>query len=99
MDKEQFLSSITEIGSLEDIAEVRAKLTELSDDVSNIFDLNSEVSEKVTKLEEDNEKLRSANMQLFLKVGSQKKPEDITPDPKPEPRSFKNLFNEKGEII
>lgn len=99
MDKESFLNSITEIGSLEDIVEVRTKLSELSDEVTNIFDLNSEVSEKVTKLEQDNEKLRSANMQLFLKVGGQKKPEDIIDDKKAEPRSFKNLFNEKGEII
>lgn len=98
MDKENFLSSITEIGSLEDIVEVRTRLAELSDEVANIFDQNSELSESNRKFEEDNEKLRSANMQLFLKVGGQKKPEDIV-DPKPEPRSFKNLFNEKGEII
>lgn len=98
MDKENFLSSITEIGSLEDIVEVRTRLAELSDDVTNIFDLNSELSAQNKQYEEDNEKLRSANMQLFLKVGGQKKPEDL-PEPKPEPRSFKNLFNEKGEII
>lgn len=98
MNKEDFLSSITDIGSLEDMTEVRTKLTELSDEVASVFDLNSELSEKNTKLDEDNEKLRSANMQLFLKVGGQKKPEDLGEEPK-EKKSFKNLFNEKGEIV
>ena len=97
MDRETFLNSITDIGTLEDITEVRAKLSELSDEVLNVIDLNSELSESKTKLEQDNEKLRATNMQLFLKVGEQKKPDDLE-KPK-ERRSFKNLFNEKGEII
>lgn len=99
MNKNEFLSSITEIGSLEDIVEVRTRLSELSDEVSNIFELNSELSEQNQNYIEDNEKLRAANMQLFLKVGEKKTPEDTKGDVKPEPLSFKNLFNEKGEII
>ena len=99
MDKDTFLNSITEIGSLEDIVEVRTRLAELSEDVSNTFDLNTDLSAQVQTLTDDNEKLRSANMQLFLKVGNPKKSEDIIDTEKAEPRSFKNLFNEKGEII
>lgn len=97
MDKSAFLSSITEIGSLEDIVEVRAKLTELADDVSNIFDSNSELSEQNKKYIEDNEKLRSANMQLFLKVGEPNKKVDDLGEPKPEriEKSFEELYNEK----
>lgn len=97
MDKAAFLSSITEIGSLEDIVEVRTRLTELSDSVSDIFDQNSQLSEQNQKFVEDNEKLRSANMQLFLKVGEPKKQDDDLGDPKP-PRiekSFEELYNEK----
>lgn len=99
MDRETFLNSITDIGTLEDITEVRAKLSELSDDVLNVIDLNSELSESKTKLEQDNEKLRATNMQLFLKVGEQKKPDDLEIEKPKERRSFKNLFNDKGEII
>lgn len=99
MDKETFLSTITEIGTLEDMVEVRTKLSELSDTVSDIFDQNTELAKNNNEIKEDNEKLRSANMQLFLKVGGQKKPEDMAQDKPPERKSFKNLFNEKGEII
>lgn len=96
MDKQSFLSSITEIGSLEDIVEVRTRLAELSDNVSDIFDQNSQFSEQNQKLVDDNEKLRSANMQLFLKVGEPKTKDDDSGDPKP-PRiekTFEELYNE-----
>lgn len=97
MDKNEFLNSITEIGSLEDIVEVRTKLSELSDNVVNIFDTNSELSASNKKFEEDNEKLRSANMQLFLKVGEPNKKVDDLGEPKPEriEKSFEELYNEK----
>lgn len=97
LDKNGFNEKITEIGSLEDIVGVRTMLAELSESVSDIFDLNSELSEKTKKFEEENEKLRSANMQLFLKVGEPKKPEDVIETPKPEriEKSFEELYNEK----
>ena len=99
MEKSEFLSAITEIGSLEDIVEVRTKLSELSDNVSNIFDENSQLSESNRRFEEDNEKLRSANMQLFLKVGEPNKKVDDLGDPKQPERieeSFEELYNKKG---
>ena len=97
MDKQEFLNAITEIGSLEDVVEVRTRLSELSDNVTNIFDLNSELSESNKKYEEDNEKLRDANMKLFLKVGDSNKKVDDLGDPKPEriEKSFEELYNEK----
>lgn len=97
MDKKEFLSSITEIGSLEDIVEVRTRLSELSDSVSEVFDQNSELSQQNQQYVDDNEKLRSANMKLFLKVGEQKEPEEIIEPPKPEriEKSFEELYNEK----
>ena len=51
------------------------------------------------------EKLRSANMQLFLRVGENKTPGQINEDKTgvkdevpPEPRRFENLFDEKGGL-
>lgn len=105
MDKEKFLQAITEIGTCEDEVERRTKLTELSEGVVNIFDSNSRLESENTKYQEDNEKLREANMQLFLRVGSNKTEEELKEDKtgikkeeeKP-PRKFSELFDEKGNL-
>lgn len=99
MTKEEFLQEITAIGSCEDLVEVRSKLTDLSDSVSNIFDTSENLQVGYNSLKEENESLRSANMKLFLKIGdTNKKPEDQGGEPK-EKRSFDKLFNEKGELM
>lgn len=103
MDKDSFLERIKEIGTTEDIVELRTKLTELSDEVGTVFDTNNDLMEKNKKYEEDNEKLRSANMQLFLRVGSDKSEKEILhdktgEDPKSEPRKFEDLFDDKGNL-
>lgn len=105
MKKEEFLNQVTEIGKLDDVVQMRTKLTELSDSVSNVFDemetdkttittLNSTIEQNKTDLED----LRKANMQLFLRVGEQKSPEkqkeDSTgiKDPESNKRKFEDLF-------
>lgn len=105
MDKETFLQAITDIGTCEDEVERRTKLTELSEEVVNIFDSNSKLESENTKYQEDNEKLREANMQLFLRVGSNKTEEELKEDKTgikeeevKEPRKFKDLFDEKGNL-
>ena len=98
MTKEEFLAKVTEIGTCEDLVEVRTKLTDLSDSVSDIFDTSESLTVSNNSLKEENESLRSANMKLFLKIGdTNKKPEDEISEPK-EKRSFEKLFNEKGEL-
>lgn len=101
MDKKAFLESITQIGTLEDIADVRTKLTELSDAVGGVFDDNESLTTANKQFEEDNEKLRAANMKLFLKVGEQKSPEEIqkgatglTPEEPEKKRSFDDLLKQ-----
>lgn len=104
MDKNQFLEMIKEIGTIEDEVERRTKLTELTDNVSSIFDSNVDLMEKNKKFEEDNEKLRSANMQLFLKVGANKTEKEVQEDQvgkveeEKEPRKFDDLFDDKGNL-
>lgn len=104
MDKNQFLEMVKQIGTIEDEVERRTKLTELSDSVSGIFDSNVELNEKVKNYEEDNEKLRSANMQLFLRVGANKTEKEIQDgkvgktDEEKEPRKFEDLFDDKGNL-
>lgn len=101
MDKDSFLEKIKQIGTLEDEVERRTALTELTDEVSGIFDTNNDLMEKNKKYEEDNEKLRQANMNLFLKVGTGKTEQDVrneNQEPEKEPRKFEDLFDEKGMI-
>ncbi len=101
MDKDSFLEKIKQIGTLEDEVERRTALTELTDEVSGIFDTNNTLMEQNKKYEEDNEKLRQANMDLFLKVGTGKTEQDVrneNQEPEKEPRKFEDLFDEKGMI-
>lgn len=104
MDKDKFLQAITEIGTCEDEVERRTKLTELSEGVVDIFDLNTQLKTKNTEYEESMEKLREANMQLFLRVGSNKTEEEVKEDKTgikeevKEPRKFSELFDEKGNL-
>ena len=104
MDKETFLQTIKDIGTCEDEVERRTKLTELSDGVVNIFDSNIELETKNKEYLEGMEKLREANMQLFLRVGSNKTEEEIKEEKTgikeeaKEPRKFSDLFDEKGNL-
>ena len=104
MKKEEFLEIVKEIGTIEDEVERRTKLTELTESVSTIFDVNTDLEEKNKKFEEDNEKLRSANMQLFLRVGANKTEKEIKEDQvgqaddDKEPRKFEDLFDDKGNL-
>lgn len=104
MDKNEFLEAIKQIGTEADDVQRRTMLTELSDKISGIFDSNTELMEKNKSFEEDNEKLRSANMQLFLRVGANKTEEEIQKNQvgesevDKEPRKFENLFDENGNL-
>lgn len=103
MDKKTFLEKIQEIGTCEDDVTRRSLLAEVNEGVSGVFDQNEELASSNSSLTEDNEKLRSANMDLFLQIGQPKSPEDLTKGstgltPPQEKRKFENLFNEKGEI-
>lgn len=104
MDKQAFLDKLTAIGVSEDEVERRTMLSELTDEVTRVYDENSTLTESNKTITEDNEKLRSANMQLFLRVGENKTPQEINEDKTGvkeqahEPRRFENLFNEKGGL-
>lgn len=104
MDKDEFLEIVNLIGTTEDETERREKLAQLKEDITSVFDNNSSLSDENNKFKEENEKLRSANMELFLRVGSNKSPQEIKKDQigdveeTPEPRKFSDLFNDKGGL-
>ena len=101
MDKAEFLNKIKEIGTCEDEATRRTLLTEISDDVSNVYDRAEKLETENQSYIDANERLREANMKLFLQVGEDRKPTEPTPEteePEAPKRKFEDLFNEKGDI-
>lgn len=86
----------------------QSKVTELLTSLSNDYVSTLGTIKDLEPLKEDNEKLRNANMQLFLQVGSVPKekqtPEEPTIEDKPpivektvDP--IAELFNDKGELM
>lgn len=101
MDKAEFLNKIKEIGTCEDEATRRTLLTEMGDDVSSVFDRVDSLTVENQSYIDANERLREANMKLFLQVGEDRQPADPNPNEEPpeQPkRKFEDLFNEKGDI-
>lgn len=104
MLKQDFLDKIQAIGTCEDDVERRTLLAELSDEGSKIFDDFEEVSASNKKYMEDNERIRAANMELFLQVGEKKNQQEINNNMtgiKEEPEQklkFEDLFDEKGGL-
>lgn len=98
MDKEQFNTLIKEIGTCEDDVKRRELLTQLQEGVEPNYDELTELKSKNEQLNVDNETLRSANMQLFLRVGDHKEKQKEKGFEEPEKRNFKDLFNDKGGI-
>lgn len=101
MDKDKFIEKIKEIGSLESDVDIRSALTELTDEVVPMFERNQTLEDENNKFKEDNEKLRSANMQLFLRVGSQTPAEaqkENTGVDEKKPRKFEDLFDSNGNL-
>lgn len=104
MSKDEFMAKIQEIGTCEDETQRRNLLSEVSGSVSEIFDDNDTLSKSNKQYEQDNETLRKANMDLWLKsTGNSEgskggEPEDKEPEDDEEKLEFKDLFNEKGEL-
>ncbi|MBO5738678.1 hypothetical protein J6R97_04995 [bacterium] len=106
MDKDTFLSKITEIGTCEDQAQRNSLLVGLSDDMGTVFDNFANTSSQITTLNEEINKykeditaLQRYNMELFKKIDAQKSQaeqiKDSTGIEQPESnnkRKFEDLF-------
>lgn len=108
MDKNKFLETITQIGTIEDDVERRTLLTNLSDEVSKVFDDKESLDKMISSLQDEvkttNEKLTKAqaeNYNLFKRIGTQKTGAEINSSStgvKDEPktkRSFDDLFKDE----
>ena len=98
MKPEEFKAKTAEIlANLDDQAKVSTILAELTEDYDTETATKADALTTAEKLTADNEKLRAANMSLFLKVGEQqpaeeeKKLEDTTP-------KYEDLFDADGNL-
>ena len=87
MDKDTFLSKITEIGTCEDELQRRTLLADVCDAVSAVYDENQThqttietLNNTITENNEKISKLNEANMNLFLRVGEQKSQSQVQMD-------------------
>lgn len=94
---EEFKAKTAEIlSNLTDQAKVSTILAELTEHNDEIVVDVTNATTTSTKLTSDNEKLRQANLDLFLKVGAEKKEETTKPDD--ETPKFEDLFDDKGNL-
>lgn len=98
MTKEEYTERLQAIGTEADETQRRALIASLIDDGGADYDSFATVTEERDRLRGDNETLREANMELFLRVGSKNKPDPKPGDPPKEKPKFEDLFNEKGGI-
>ena len=104
-NKEDFLTAVTAIGTCEDDVQRRELLASLQNETAELFDSHDTLTKSNANLTADNEKLRNANMSLFLQIGANKTPEQqqrdstgIESHENKAPRKFEDLFDEKGGI-
>lgn len=109
MNKEEFKNKITDIGKAEKVEDMRTKLTELQDEMNQVFDdietdktTISTLNSTIESNNKDLEDLRKANMQLFLKVGDTRTPEQqkeastgVKEEPEANKRKFEDLFKDE----
>lgn len=102
MERDEVIKLLKDIGTCEDDVQRREYLTSLTDTVESLYESTEKLTAHEKELAEDNEKLRAANMKLFLKVGSKTEEEadrDRTgKEEEKKPRRFEDLFNEKGGL-
>lgn len=98
MKPEEFNAKTQEIlSNLTDQAKVSTVLSELIEDYNTVTAETETARTTAEKLTADNEKLRQANMNLFLKVGETKKEEETKQDEDNKP-TFEDLFDENGNL-
>ena len=100
MKKSEISERIQSIGQAETIEDVRAQLATFQTEIETDYDGFEQATQQITTLEQANENLRQANMNLFLQVGqqTQKTTENKGTETPPAKREFKNLFDEKGGL-
>lgn len=100
MTKEEFNSRLTAIGTCADEVERRELLATLGEDVGKDYDDHAAAVADRDRLTSDNERLRDANMKMFVRLGDPEKPAptNTNHDNKKDKPRFEDLFNDKGGL-
>jgi hypothetical protein len=99
MKPEEFKAKTAEIlENLTDQAKVSEILAELKEDYDKEAAEKATFKTTVEKLTTDNEKLRQANMNLFLKVGDSKPADEQKKQPEDNIPKYEDLFDENGNL-
>lgn len=101
MKKSEFNERLQAIGALEDVSDIREQLIQLTEDAASDYDNLETLQTANASLTADNEKLRDANMKLFLRLGAEDNKSNQPKPAEPKPAAsldFKDLINEKGEL-
>lgn len=98
--QEDFNNAITDLGQCEDPITLRSMLVNLTNNVSELFQVNEDLSKANEDLTKKYREAQDHNMELFLQVNAQKSAVESEPpaEPPKEPRKFADLFDEKGNI-
>jgi len=86
------------LANLDNQATVTTTLAELIEHNTTLAAESKKAVETAEKMTKDNETLRQANLDLFLKVGTEKKEKKEIPPEEDEKPSFDDLFDEDGEL-
>ena len=102
MNKTDFISKLQAIGTCEDDVQRRTLLSELQTECETDYDRLANLETENAQLTADNEEVRKANMQLYLRTTT---PTTQTTDTNSgsegdndEPLKYENLFDEKGDL-
>lgn len=98
MKKEEFLDKLTQVGTLEDDAARRSLITELSGAAGTLFDDVDTLNDAKAKWTEERKTLQAYNMDLYLQVQNQNKPQEQVPETEKEPLKYEDLFDSNGDL-
>lgn len=100
MNFDEFTTTISNIGKLDKIEDVRSQLLELQQSVEADYTSLTDITKERDQLKNDNEALRNANNKLWLQIGKPIEDGAGGTDEQPETNTltYDKLFDENGGL-
>lgn len=97
MTFEEMKASITNIGKLDKVEDIRSELLNLQKSAEADYTLLADITKERDQLKSDNESLRTANNRLWLQIGTPEVKE-AQEEPKENSLKYADLFDDKGGL-